>query len=405
MKLIPYGKQSIDEDDIKAVLDVLRSDWITQGPEIEKFENALAGYCGARYAVVVSSGTAALHLACLTVAIQNGDEVITSPMTFVASANAVVFCGGRPVFADIDEKTCNIDVMEIKKKITSRTKALIPVHFAGLPCDMEAIFALAEAHDLIVIEDACHALGAAYSIQKAESSRQIKKSVVNEWIKVGSCAHSDMTVFSFHPVKHITTGEGGAILTNNKEYYEKLLRLRSHGITKDPARFTAINKQSFGMWYYEMQELGYNYRMTDIQCTLGLSQIKKLDRFVEKRRSIVGRYNKSFKNMTNVEILYEPMSCKSSYHLYVLRVLFDKLGKTRSHMMDELKRKGIGTQVHYIPVHLQPYYRSTYHYREGDFPVAEAYYEKALSLPLYPAMTDEDIDRVIDSVSEYLNVK
>lgn len=405
MKLIPYGKQSIDEDDIGAVLDVLRSDWITQGPIIEQFEKALAGYCGARYAVVVSSGTAALHLACLAADIQSDDEVITSPITFVASANAVAFCGGRPIFADIEEKTYNIDVAEIKKKITSRTKALIPVHFSGLPCDMEAIFALAEAHDLIVIEDACHALGAKYKDQVSGTRGQGKNRKRHKWIKVGSCKHSDMTVFSFHPVKHITTGEGGAILTNNRAYYEKLLRLRSHGITKDSSLFTAHNQQSTGMWYYEMQELGYNYRITDMQCALGLSQFKKLDRFVERRRKIVKRYNKNLVDIPYVEIPFEGEKYKSSYHLYVLRVLFDKLGKTRTHMMNELKRKGIGTQVHYIPVHLQPYYRNTYHYRAGDFPVAEAYYKKALSLPLYPAMTDEDVNKVIDSVGAYLNAR
>jgi UDP-4-amino-4,6-dideoxy-N-acetyl-beta-L-altrosamine transaminase len=403
--MIPYGRQYIDDEDIQAVIEVLRSDWLTQGPKVKEFEETLAQYCGAQYAVAVSSGTAALHLAYRAAGICEGDEVITTPITFAASANAVAFCGGKPVFADIDEKTFNIDVREIERKITSGTKALLSVHFAGLPCDMQAISALAKEHGLIVIEDACHALGAKYRGQGSGVKGQEKIKKNDEWIKIGSCEHSDMTLFSFHPVKHITTGEGGAILTNNKEYYEKLLKLRSHGITKDQSQFTALDGQPAGMWYYEMQELGYNYRLTDIQCALGLSQLKKLDMFVNKRRALVEIYNKSFKNLPHIEIPYEPVLCESSYHLYVLRVSFDKLGKTRKQVVEELQLKGVGTQVHYIPVHMQPYYKNIYHYREGDLPVAESYYKKALSLPLYFAMTDDDIEKVINSVMECLNVK
>ena len=403
--MLPYGKQFIDDSDISAVCEVLRSDWITQGPLVERFEFALAEFCHARYAVVVSSGTAALHLACIVAGIQSGDEVITSPITFVASANAAAFCGGRPVFADINSDTCNIDVCEIDKKIGSKTRAVIPVHFAGLPCEMEEIFALSRKNGLVVIEDACHALGAEYKMKTSKNDISHRDAERDDWIKVGSCSHSDMTVFSFHPVKHITTGEGGAILTNNRGYYERLLRLRSHGITKDSSHFVGTNSGSRGTWYYEMQELGYNYRITDIQCALGLSQLGKLERFVEKRRAIANRYNQAFARIPQVQLPYESRSSRGAYHLYVLRIDFEKLGKNRAEIMDELRKRGVGTQVHYIPVHMQPYYRRVYSYKEGDFPVAESYYHKALSLPLYPAMTSEDTDSVIDSVKECLNVR
>src|SRR3989338_10997620 len=295
--MLPYGRQWIDEDDIKAVVEVLRSDWLTKGPKVEEFEKAMAEYCGAKYAVAVSSGTAALHLACLVAGIKQGDEAITSPITFVASANCVLYCGGKPVFADIDKDTYNIDPAEIKKKITKKTRAIIPVHFAGLPCDMGAIKKIAEEYDLIIIEDACHALGAEYGIQNPGLRTK------EEWIKVGSCSHSDMAVFSFHPVKHITTGEGGAVLTNNEKFYEKLLLFRNHVITKDPEKFT--NKDlAFPLsseplihnpnpWYYEMQELGFNHRITDMQCALGISQLRKLDSFISRRRKIVSIYNQA----------------------------------------------------------------------------------------------------------------
>ena len=401
--MIPYGKQHINEDDIRAVTEVLRSDWLTQGPKVEEFEKAMAEYCGAKYAVAVSSGTAALHLACLVAGIKQGDEAITSPITFVASANCVLYCGGKPVFADIDKDTYNIDPAEIKKKITKKTRAIIPVHFAGLPCDMEAIKKIAEEYDLIIIEDACHALGAEYRIQN--SGLKTKE----EWIKVGSCSHSDMTVFSFHPVKHITTGEGGAVLTNNEKFYEKLLLFRNHGITKDPEKFT--NKDlAFPLsseplihnpnpWYYEMQELGFNHRITDLQCALGLSQLKKLDAFVARRRRIADIYNAAFKG--NDLIMPQAVSGGrvSSYHLYAVQIDFKRLGKSRATVMAELREKGIGAQVHYIPVHLQPFYMERFGCKKGDFPVAEAYYEKALSLPMYPKMTDEDAMRVVEAVT------
>ena len=400
--MIPCGKQHIDEDDIRAVIEVLRSDWLTQGPYIEKFERSLAEYCGAKYAVAVSSGTAALHLACLAAGIKDGDEVVTSPITFVASANCVVYCGGIPVFADINKDTYNIDPSEIRKKITSKTKAVIPVDFAGLPCDMEAIRKIADEHDLIIIEDACHALGAEY--------RQ-----GDEWFRVGSCSHSDMTVFSFYPVKHITTGEGGAVLTNNEKFYEKLLLFRNHGITKDPEKFTnkdlafSHNPESLihnpNPWYYEMQELGFNHRITDIQCALGISQLRKLDSFVSRRREIASAYNDAFKNITYIKIPTQHEDRKSAWHLYVVQIDFGRINKSRASVMNALREKGIGTQVHYIPVYLQPFYRNKLGYKEGACSMAESYYRMALSLPIYPRMKNEDVNKVINSVKDCLNVR
>ena len=382
---IPYGKQWIDENDIQSVVRVLRSERITQGPKIEEFEMILSERCGAKYAVAVSSGTAALHLACLAAGIEEEDEVITSPISFVGSANCVLYCGGRPVFADIREDTCNINPVKIRNEISSKTKAIIPVHFTGLPCDMEAIKKIAEKRRLVVIEDACHALGAEF----LGSDRK--------WHKVGSCSHSDMAVFSFHPVKHITTGEGGAIMTNKSELYEKLVLLRSHGITKDSSKFT--NLQSAPPWYYEMQELGFNYRITDIQCALGLSQLKKLGLFVEKRRLIAAMYDKAFKDIKNVKTPIEPKAGKSAYHLYVVQIDFEKIGKNRSSVMNELMEKGIGTQVHFIPIHLQPYFRRSFGFQLGNFPLAESYYEQCLTLPLYPMMTNENVEQVINEVT------
>lgn len=392
---IPYGKQWIDEDDIQAVTAVLRSDWLTQGPKIREFEVKLAETCGSKYAVAVSNGTAALHLACLAAGIGYDDEVITSPITFVASANCALYVGATPVFADINADSYNIDPAEIARKISLKTRALIPVHFAGLPCDMEAIHRIACANKLVVIEDACHALGAEYETG-------------DRWVKVGACLHSDMVVFSFHAVKHITTGEGGAVLTNNSEYYEKLLLLRSHGITKDRDKFfnRSSNANSCAWpWYYEMQELGFNYRTTDIQSALGLSQLNKLDAFVNRRRTIADKYNEVFRDIPCVKIPLEDGTRKSALHLYVLQIDFKLLGKSRSEVMEELRSKGIGTQVHYIPVPFQPYYSNRFAFKEGAYPVAEKYYEKSLSLPLYPGMNDIDIERVINAVRECLNEK
>lgn len=386
-KFVPYGRQSIDEDDIKEVIEVLKSDFITQGSKVGEFEEKLASYCGAKYAVAVSSGTAALHLACLTAGISENNEVITSPITFLASANCVLYCGGIPVFADIGPRTYNIDVNEIRKRITSKTKGIIPVHFAGHPCEMEEIVSIAREHNLVVIEDACHALGSEYKSNK-----------------IGSCQYSDMAVFSFHPVKHITTGEGGAIMTNNSKLRERLLMLRNHGIVKDPQVFlqpelgfeAAISQSN--PWYYEMQFLGYNYRITDIQCALGISQLKKLDGFVARRREIVDKYNKAFENINWLTTPKELSCLKSSYHLYVIKIDFNKIGKTRAEVMLHLRKKRIGTQVHYIPIPLQPFYQKKCGYKLGDYPHAEEYYEKTLSLPLFPSLKESEIDYVITNI-------
>jgi len=375
---IPYGHQWIDDGDIEAVIKVLKSDWITQGPKIKEFEEKIASYCGAKYAVAVSSGTAALHIASLSCGIKKGDEAITTPITFVASANCVLYCGGKPIFADIQPDTINIDPEKIKNKITKKTKAIIPVDFAGHPCDLKEIYNLAQENNLTVIEDASHALGAEY-----------------RGTKIGSCKYSDMTVFSFHPVKIITTGEGGIVTTNNKEYYEKLLLFRNHGITKDSSKFSNGRACSAGeKWYYEMQELGYNYRITDFQCALGVSQLKKIDKFIQKRREIVQRYNEAFKDIEEVVTPTERPEVKSAWHLYVIRI--KKINRRK--IFESLRQENIGVQVHYIPVYYQPYYQK-FGYKKGLCPKAEEYYKEAISLPLFPRMTDKEIDRVVERSS------
>ncbi len=370
-KIIPYNHQWIDKEDIEAVIRVLKSDWITQGPKIAEFEKALCDYTKAKYAVAVSSATAALHLACLVCGIKAGDEVITSPITFVATANAIVYCGGIPVFADVQPDTANINPNEIEKKINKRIKTIIPVHFAGHPCDLEEIHKIAKQYHLTVIEDASHALGAEY---KGE--------------KIGSCRYSDMAVFSFHPVKSITTGEGGAILTNRRELYDRLILLRSHGTTKNMNKFTDYNPQTDGGWYYEMQELGYNYRITDIQCALGISQLSRLDKMILRRREIAGLYNKFLSTLDNFILPVEKSYIKSAWHLYVLKLKEKDLRKS---VFEKLRKAGFGVQVHYIPVYLQPFYRNKYGYENGLCPEAESHYKKVISIPLFPKMSEKDV--------------
>lgn len=379
-KTIPYAKQYLDDDDIKAVVEVLKGDYLTTGPYINQFESEFALKVGAKYAVAVSSGTAALHIAYLAADLKPYDEVITTPMTFAATANAALYVGAQPVFADIDGQTYNIDVKEIESHLTPQAKAIVPVHYTGLPCEMGEICDIAKLHNLVVIEDACHALGAKY-----------KDTVI------GDCTYSDMTVFSFHPVKHITTGEGGMITTNSESLYHKLIKLRSHGITRDSRSF---KEPSHGDWYYEMQDLGFNYRLTDIQAALGISQLKKLDSFVARRRQIVGQYNQAFKGLP-VELPSEPEGCFNSYHLYVVRV-DKKIKTTRKDLYFKLKEKGIHTQVHYLPAHTMPYYQEHFGYKWGDYPVAEDHYSRVLSLPMYPSMTDDDVDYVINCMKEEL---
>ncbi|MCJ7790469.1 MAG: UDP-4-amino-4,6-dideoxy-N-acetyl-beta-L-altrosamine transaminase, partial [Candidatus Atribacteria bacterium] len=369
-----------DQDDIKAVSEVLQSDWITQGPKVEEFEKNFATYIGARYAVAVNSGTAALHTACFAAGISKGDKVITTPITFVASANCVIYQGGTPVFADIREDTLNIDPEEIKKKITSDTRALIPVDFTGLPVDLEEILQIARKNNLVVIEDASHALGATYQGKK-----------------IGSI--SDMTIFSFHPVKHITTGEGGMITTNNKKYYERLKLFRTHGITKEKDKL--LNYE--GPWYYEMQELGYNYRLTDFQCALGLSQLKKIDRIIQRRREIVQKYNSEFKDIIEIKIPeINPIDSNPVWHIYIIQLNLDRLKVDRREIFEALRAENIGVNVHYIPVHLQPYYRNKYNFHQGDFPKAENYYLRAITLPIFPKMSEKDVDDVISTVKKII---
>jgi UDP-4-amino-4,6-dideoxy-N-acetyl-beta-L-altrosamine transaminase len=386
-QVLNYGKHWIDKDDISEILKVLNSDFITQGPCIANFESAMADYLGAQYAVAVANGTAALHLAVKALNLEQGMEGITSPITFVASSNCFLYNGLKPVFADIEKNTYCIDPIQIERRLSSKTAVIVPVHFAGQPCEMDQISSLALKNRISIIEDAAHAIGSRYKNGK----------------KVGSCYCSQMTIFSFHPVKTIATGEGGLITTNTQKIYEKLLQIRNHGITKDQSKFNLLPSMSEpGPWYYEMQELGFNYRMTDIQAALGMSQLKKIDSFIKRRRQIVDAYNNAFVDFDWLTTPYEAENVFSAFHLYVLKIDFEKINKSRTQVMQELRSKGVGTQVHYIPVHLQPYYRKHFGYQIGDYPQSEHYYQQCLSIPLYPKMTDKDVMRVIQAVSGIL---
>ena len=368
--MIPYGKQTIEQDDIQAVVDVLKSDFLTTGPKIAEFEQTVADYVGAKYAVAISNGTSALHAACFAAGIGPGDEVITTPLTFAASANCVLYCGGTPVFADVDPKTYNIDPEDIRRKITDRTKAIIAVHLAGQPCDMDAIHSIAREHGLIVIEDGAHALGSVYKGKK-----------------VGSM--SDMTTFSFHPVKPITTGEGGMIVTDNEDFYKKMILFRSHGITRDDSMMT----RNDGPWFYQQFDLGYNYRITDIQCALGCSQMKKLDRFLARRKEIVARYNEAFADCDNIITPYQLSDTESGWHLYIVQVK----NCDRRQVFEAMREKKIGVNVHYIPVYMHPYYQE-HGYENVHCANAEEIYSHIISLPLYPGLTSEQQDYVIDTL-------
>ncbi len=379
---LPYGRQHLDEDDYQAVLSVLHGKWLTQGKTVEQFEQSLIDYCGSRYAVACSSGTAALHILMLALCVKPGDEVITTPITFASSANCVRFCGGIPVFADIEPQTASIDVAEIEQKITSKTVGIIAVHLTGNPCDMEKIQRLAQKHNLWLVEDACHALGAEYQHKR-----------------IGSCEYSRAAVFSFHPVKHITTGEGGAILTNDQNLAERMERLRTHGIIQhcDPK----IRKEK--PWLYQMVELGYNYRITDIQCALGISQLKKLDGFLVRRREIAAEYDKMFAGMEGIKPLGITPGGNPAYHLYVLRLDFKRFGLSRGELMNTLSQQHkIITQVHYIQVYRHPYYQELL----GDIqlPQAEEYYKSCLSIPIFPAMAPGDPTRFFEALTKTLGI-
>jgi UDP-4-amino-4,6-dideoxy-N-acetyl-beta-L-altrosamine transaminase len=378
---IPYGKQYIDSDDIKAVVEALQGDFLTQGPKIKEFEDAFAAYLGVRYAVAVTNGTAALHLAALALDVKEGSRVITTPITFAASANCVKYCGGDIDFADVDPGTALIDINNVRRLLEAAPagtyQGIIPVDFAGKAVDLEAFRELADEYGLWIIEDACHAPGGYFIDSKG--TKQL----------CGNGKFADISVFSFHPVKHIACGEGGMITTDDSELYQKLLLLRTHGITKDPS----LLKENHGGWYYEMQELGFNYRLTDFQAALGCSQLAKADAGLQIRRDIVRRYDSRFEG-TAVSNAIARFDEGHAYHLYVIQV------SNRKELYDALKANGIFAQVHYIPVHMQPYYLEQGH-SKGDFPVSEGYYEKCLSLPMYPTLTVDEQNFVIDCVLKY----
>jgi perosamine synthetase len=374
--LLPYGHHSISEDDIQAVVETLRSDWLTTGPKVAEFEEAMAAWVGAKHAVSFSSGTAALHAAAFTAGLKPGDEVITSPMTFAATANCVLYQGATPVFADVSSDTLNLDPDLASARLTSRTKAILPVDYAGHPADLDSILQLAERHGLAVIEDACHALGAEYRGRR-----------------VGSIAH--MTVFSFHPVKHLTTGEGGMVTTDNPEFAETLRRFRNHGISSD-----ARQRQMLGQWHYEMVLLGFNYRLTDIACALGLQQLARLEVNLARRRQIAARYAAAFQNLPGVLPPQVRSDVSPAWHLYPIRLELKKFSAGRSDVFRALRAENIGVNVHYIPVHLHPYYRDRFGYRGGEYPVAEAAYECLVSLPMFHGMSDQDVEDVIAAVKK-----
>ncbi len=378
--VIKYGRQWIDELDIKAVDEVLHSDFITCGPKVDEMERSLEEYTGAKYAVAVSNGTAALHCACIAAGIGPGDEVIVSPITFAASANCILYCGAKPVFADIKLDTYNIDPNSIKEKITSKTKAVIAVDFTGQAVENDEIRAICDEHNLIFIEDAAHAIGTTYKGQQ-----------------VGSLA--DMTCFSFHPVKTITGGEGGAVTTNNPELHHKLVLAHSHGITRDEEE---MQNEKEGPWYYEQISLGYNYRITDFQAALIVSQMKKLDKFAKRRKEIVKEYNKAFKNIPEIILQHEIPESDSCRHLYIIRLDLDKLTCTREEFFRALWRENIGCQVHYIPVYWFPYYEKL-GYKRGLCPNAEEIYKGIISIPLYPKMNDDDVADVIHGVKKLID--
>ncbi len=376
---LSYGRQTIDDRDIQAVISVLKGDYLTTGPYVKEFEDKVANYVGSEFAVAVSSGTAALHMACFAAGIEKGDEVIVSPMTFAASANAILYCGGTPVFADIDANTYNIDPIKIEQKITNKTKAILPVDFSGQSVDMDKIEEIANIHGLYIIEDAAHALGSEYKGRK-----------------IGTQA--DMVEFSFHPVKPITTAEGGIVTTNNEELYKKMMIFRTHGITRD----TELLTENPGSWFYEQQYLGYNYRITDIQCALGVSQMNKIDRFIGRRRSIVKKYNEAFAGIDELITPYESDISNSGWHIYVIQVKPELLTVGRNEIFAALQAENIGVNVHYIPVYLHPYYKKL-GYKRGICPIAENLYENLITLPLFPSMEDKDISDVIEAIMKVID--
>lgn len=385
--MIPYGRQDINQTDIDALVAVLRSDYLTQGPVVPAFEKAVASYCSAQHAVAVNSATSALHISCLALGVGKGDIVWTTPTTFVASANCALYCGATVDFVDIDPRTYNLSVERLTEKLAlaektgNLPKVVIPVHLCGQPCDMAGIYALSQQYGFKIIEDASHAIGGKYSGEP-----------------IGNCRYSDITIFSFHPVKIITSGEGGMALTNSPQLAKCLRLLRSHGITSDVADM--IPQAAEELWGYQQIALGFNYRMTDLQAALGLSQMQRLEEFVAKRHAIAQRYEKLLLELPVISQWQHPDSY-SGYHLYVIRLKLSEISKTQREVFETLRAAGIGVNLHYIPVHRQPYY-ARLGFKAGDFPIAEAYYQEAMSLPIYPRLTEEQQDRVIRELSNIL---
>lgn len=408
--MLPYGRQSISDEDVESVVRAIRSDFLTCGPEVEAFECEFAAYVGAKHAVAVCNATAALHLAMRVLGIDSGDRVVTSPVTFVASANASAYVGATPDFSDIHPESRNLDSAALESNWKNDTRAVVAVDYAGVPCIMPEIAQIARSRGAFVIEDACHGIGGGFHADG------------RDW-KLGGHPWADITTFSFHPVKTLTTGEGGILLTENDEWAAKARLLRTHGITRNPEEFIGLvdspSSNSYllspalaeqGPWYYEMQELGYNYRITDLQCALGRSQLQRLPYFIARRQQIASRYNEAFANLgwlktptLDSAISHQPSAIRYhlsdlSLHLYTVEIDFEKIGKSRTQVMQELREKGVGSQVLYIPVYLQPWYRRTFGYSCGKCPNAENFYARALSLPLYPAMMDADVEKVISAV-------
>ncbi len=383
MNFIPYGRQTISKADIQAVIDVLKSDFLTQGPAVPAFEQTVSSFCGSQYAVAVNSATSALHLACLALGVRRGDIVWTSPITFVASANCALYCGASVDFVDIDPRTYNISVEQLENKLAAAKqigklpKIVIPIHLCGQPCEMERIHQLSQEYGFSIIEDASHAIGGKY---KGEP--------------IGNCRYSDITVFSFHPVKIITTAEGGIALTNNQRLANKMKLLRSHGITHDPELMT---HKPDGSWYYQQIDLGFNYRMTDIQAALGISQMQRLDEFVTNRHNIAERYNHLLAALP-LTLPWQHPDSYSGLHLYVIRLKLDQIAKTYREVFDNLREKGIGVNLHYIPVHTQPYFKNM-GFKQGDYVEAERYYQEAISIPMYPSLKSETQEQVIKAIT------
>lgn len=373
---IPYGKQWISDEDIEKVVDVLKSDYLTTGPVLLQFEQEYAKLVGAKFAVAVANGTAALHLAAKAAGVQNGSEVITTPMSFAATSNCVLYNGGKPVFADITNRGL-IDPAEVEKQVTEKTDGVIPVHYTGLPCELDAIYEIAQDHGLFIIEDACHAIGAKYKRNQ-----------------IGNCKYSDMAVFSFHPVKHVTTGEGGIITTNSRELASLLRILRTHGITKDSSKFLTNHDEP---WYQEMHHLGFNYRLTEIQAALGLSQLSRINQFVQRRREIAGLYSDYFESMSeHIETIPVRSHEFHSYHLYVIKL---RDSRTRRFAFESLSNRGVHCQVHYIPIYWHPYYREL-GYGDEIHPETESFYDRILSIPMYPSMSNDDVEYVLASIKK-----